>query len=127
MVGMTETTQRTFTATVEAQYADEMRARRAKTDTEIAAEYPVRPSRERVERHRAADTSTRTRWERDAAERALAQVTRRAREGVTRPYGQPGVDEGLLPTRDLDGATITITIRDLVATATLTVPEKASE
>lgn len=85
---------RTFTSTVEANHAAELRAKRDRSEDDI-------------------DNARRT-WEGRAMESAVADVLDQAREAAWTTLTTEG--------GDLDGASITVTISDLVATATLTLP-----
>ena len=102
-----------FTATVEAQYAEELRAKRDRTDGQIAAEYRFTGvtrdgMTKAVRQDRKSATRTRRSWVKDAAEHALNRAVMDA------------YDAGH---EDLDDMTITITVKDLVATSVLTLPE----
>lgn len=102
-----------YTATVEAQYADELREKRDRTDEQIAREFffltDAQERREAVKDTRKKDAYTRRNWNREAAERAFSEVCMDA------------YDDGF---ETLDEAEVTLTIRDLTATAVLTLPEK---
>lgn len=102
-----------FTATVEAQHAPELREKRDRTDAQIAAEYRFTGvTREgmakAVRKDRRSATRTRRSWVKDAAEHALNRAAMDA------------YDAGH---EALDDMTISITVKDLVATAVLTLPE----
>lgn len=102
-----------FTSAVEAQYADELRERRDMTDDEMAKGYffiqdPQELSKV-LKRDRKRDTYTRANRLKEAAGHAFNRACMAAYDA--------GVEA-------LDGASVTITIEDLTATAVLTLPEK---
>lgn len=114
----------TFTATSEAMYADELRAERDRTDADIRADFIQRIDDARIARERATATATRGRWEREAAISAIHIALNRATEAseIEVPSLDYDDETTVISPLDLDGATITVTIADLVATATVTVP-----
>lgn len=115
---------RTFTGTVEAMHADELRATRDRCDADIRAGFVLRVDDERIARERARDAATRGRWEREAAVSAVHVALNNASEAAAREFPSLDYDDEtvFIEALDLEGATITVTIADLVATATVTVP-----
>lgn len=113
-----------LTSTVTAQHATELRANRDRTDDDIQADYLRRISSHDLAAERAKATGTRRTWERRAAEDAVGSVINRYFEDSGSfsfgEYGQIGGVNGAIA--DLEGVTITVSINDLVATATLTTP-----
>lgn len=97
-----------FTATVEAQHASELRAKRDMTDAQMAREYLNPPSAKTLRERREGDTRTRRHWIREAADRAFSSAA---------------MDAYDLGVESLDDMTVTVTVRDLVATAVLNLPE----
>lgn len=125
---MTDQAAQTFTVSVEAQYADELREARDRTDAEIAGDFFMIPASKRaaaVAKERGNANLTRVQWEREATESAVGRVVREfLYANQARHVSEDDEDSTLsLPTRDLEGITITVTITDLVATATLTAPQ----
>lgn len=118
----TTTGPRTFTSTVEANHAADLRAKRDRTHADIAAEYRFAPSPGRIALDRASADATRRTWEGRAMESAVADVLDQAREAAVTTLTTESGDSAEVIVGDLDGATITVTISDLVATATLTLP-----
>ncbi|GEP36016.1 hypothetical protein NSZ01_37840 [Nocardioides szechwanensis] len=121
----TQTPALSFTATVEVQYARELRLKGSLSDNEIRSDFVQSISDERVQVERAKAAMTRRNWERDAIETAVGGVVRALlAEGGELRYDDDvhefAIDGG--PIRDLEGVTITVSITDLVATSTLTVP-----
>ena len=115
---------RTFTATVESQHVDQLRAERDRTDADIRADF-IRPIDEtRIAREREVAAATRGRWEREAAVSAIHIALNRATEASEIEVESLDYDgeTTVVSPLDLEGATITVTIADLVATATVTVP-----
>ena len=99
----------TFTVTEEANHAASLRARRDLSDDDIAQDYAGSTQsgmREFVAEQRGDDAYDRRFWQSEAMRTATAQAVKAATSA--------GVD-------DLDGATVMVTLDDLVATATITV------
>ena len=119
-------TEQQFTYEFEALYADELRAKRDMSDEEIRRTYVRDPGPQIIDRARALNDVTRRRWERDAIERAIAGVLNRAEHAAHREF--PDFDNSdattTVPVGSLEGAVLTVTVRDLVATATLTLPKQ---
>ena len=114
----------TFTATFEAMHADELRAKRDRTDDDIRGEFIQRIDATRIARERAREAATRGRWERDAAVAAVHIALNAASDAAAQEFESldyPG-DKVFIEALDLEGATITVTLADLVATATVVVP-----
>lgn len=107
---------RVFTSTVEASYASELRARRDRTDAQIAGEFPLTPSSERIARARQEDASSRRFREKEAMVEAVQDVTSRWWEYARDTERATGA------AIDFDGVSVTVTLSDLVATAVLTDP-----
>ena len=119
---MTDQTPRIFTATVEAQYADDMRTTRDLTDAAIRDGFIMPIDDQRIAEERAKGATTRRGWEEEAIKSAVSRVLLKARDASVQTFGD---EDGryYIATGDLDGAALTITVRDLVATATLTLPQ----
>jgi hypothetical protein len=96
-----------FTATVEAQYADELRETRDRTDAEIVRGYLQPISAKRIAKDRAVAAISRNNWVREAVQSAISRTCMDAH------------DAG----HTLDDMSVTVAVSDLVATATLTLPE----
>ena len=117
---------RVFTARVEANYADELREKRDVTDADIRADYIQRLSDEDVAGHRARETSSRVFHERTAIVSAIHVALNRADDAARRDFPSREYDDQTtsLVADDLNGATITVTLTDLVAEATVTLPPR---
>lgn len=114
----------TFTATVEATHAASLRAERDRTDADIRDDYVQRIDADRIARVRAASTVTRGYWEREAVTSAIQSAFREASLAAEITVADPDDEDEttrLFPL-DLEGATVTVTVADLIATATVTVP-----
>jgi hypothetical protein len=115
---------RTFTGTFEAMHANELRRERDLTDAQIQARFLRNVDDERIARERASAAATRGRWEREAAVSAVHVALNRASDAAAREFPSLDYDNETVSIEalDLEGATITVTIADLIATATVTVP-----
>lgn len=115
---------RTFTATVEATHAAELRAERDRTDDDIRADFIQRIDDARIHRERATAAATRGHWERDAAISAIHVALNDASNAskISVPSLDYDDETTTISPLDLEGATIAVTIADLTATATVTVP-----
>lgn len=114
---------RVFTARVEAQYADDLRAKRDMSDLNLADDF-VRPTKALITRERALHTNTRGRWQRDAIIDALHRALNDADDASRRDVQSYDSDDETMSiiACDYDGATISITMNDLVAEVTVTLP-----
>lgn len=126
---MTNQSARTFTATHEAQHVDQLRAERDRTDADIRADFIQRIDETRIARERAKATAVRGRWERDSAIAAINIAFSQASAAAAQEFDSLDYpnDKTFIEALDLEGATITVTIADLVATATVTVPTLTQE
>ena len=116
----------TFTASIEAEDADESRAERAMTDDDIRAEYEVEIDDTRLLKERLSNAHWHGKHEADAMTTALSRVVHQARQAsrvrVPRP-GDPFASPTTYDALNLDGAVLTIEMHDFVATATLVLPD----
>lgn len=115
---------RTFAATVEATHAAKLRAERDRTDDDIRNDFIQRIDATRIARERATATAIRGRWERDAIISAIHIALNDAETASQIEVASLDYDDKTISVRplDLEGATITVTVADLIATATVTVP-----
>jgi hypothetical protein len=115
----------TFTATVETEDADEIRAERARTDDDIRSEYSVDLTDEQVRRDRVLAAHHHGRSEADALKSALSRVVHQAwmASATTVPHSTDPDRQTPANPLNLDGAVVTIEMNDLVATATLVLPD----
>jgi hypothetical protein len=67
-------TPQTFTATQTAEHAEQLRGERDKTDADVAADFPMRVSADRVAAERGLETQVRARWEAEAIQYAVTDV-----------------------------------------------------
>lgn len=120
----TQSTQ-TFTATVEAQSADEIRDARTRTDDDIRADSSVPLTDDQVRRERVLDAHHDAINEINAVNAAVGEVIRQARQSVTTTVPHSSVPDRRTNASPLilEGAVFTISMADLVATATLTLPD----
>lgn len=118
------TAERTFTATVEATHAASLRAERDRTDADIRDDFIQRIDADRIASVRAASAVTRGYWEREAVTSAIQVAFNEASQAAKVIVADPDDEDATthLYPLDLDGATITVTVADLIATATVTVP-----
>lgn len=115
----------TFTAVVKTQHAKDLRRKRDLTDADLRAEYHAKVTDEQLAKRRARDTFMRNVHLQRAMTDAVDRVLGEARdEGLTPFVSDDDEDEKTwISTSDFEGATITLSVADLVVTATLTIPE----
>lgn len=109
-----------FTASVEADHADDLRAERDRSDADIRREFFQPLDAQDLSEQRAHAAVTRLTWTRDAVDRAVARAITAAADTLRFDYLDECGDPAEMPDVDLEGATITVTVSDLTATATLT-------
>ena len=93
----------TYTKSIEVEQAEYHRERRDMTDEDMALEY-MNPTPELIAEARTQDSMQRNYWTREAVERAVQNLLRKASTASV----------------PLDNVRIEVSVSDLVATATLT-------
>lgn len=121
----------TFTASIEAEDADEWRSEREMTDDDIRAEYVNPISDDFVRRERLLATANHGSREEEVMQEALRRVVRQASDASATTVVRSSDSSSDRPLRvnplSLDGAVITIKVDDFVATATLVLPDQPTE
>lgn len=115
----------TYTASIEAEKADEIRAERARTDDDIRAEYGRPVDDDMIRRERVLAAHHHQYDETNAIKGALSRVIHQAYNASATTVPSASNSERKTPANPLvlDGAVLTIELNDLVATATLVLPD----
>lgn len=115
----------TYTASIEAEKADEIRAERARTDDDIRAEYGRPVDDDMIRRERVLAAHHHQYDETNALKSALSRVVHQAYMASATNVRHGSDPKRATPANPLvlDGAVLTIALNDLVATATLVLPD----